>query len=250
MSDSKVVFITGAAKRIGACIATTFHSKGYRVLIHTNKSKEEGTKLADELNKIREKSAEVLHADFNKLTQIKHVAESALDFFGRIDTLINNASMFYPTPIELTTQSDWDKLFNSNVRAAFFLCQSLAGELSSRSGCIINIVDAHVDKSLRNHPIYNMAKSALKSMTKSLALDMAPSIRVNGVSPGAILWPPTIEKNNSETTEKTKKKLLAAIPLQRLGKPEDIANMVYFLAENGNYISGQVIKVDGGRSLI
>jgi len=250
MTNSKVVLITGAAKRIGACIATTFHSKGYRVLIHANKSIEEGTKITEELNQAREKSAAFLQADFNELKKIERFSENALDYFGRIDALVNNASMFYPTPIKHLKQSDWDKLFNSNVRAAFFLCQALEDELSSRSGSIINIVDAHVGKTLRDHSIYSMAKSALNSMTKSLALELGNSIKVNGVSPGAILWPPNLEEDNSEATEKIKKELLAKIPLQRLGKPEDIANMVYFLAESGNYISGQVIKVDGGRSLV
>mgnify|MGYP003316019091 CR=1 FL=1 len=145
--------------------------------------------------------------------------------------LINNASMFYPTPLEQAQQLDWDELFNSNVRAAFFLCRSLSSELKSRSGCIINIVDAHADRGLRNHPIYNMAKSALKSMTKSLALDLGPSIRVNGVSPGAILWPPDLENDNTEDSKNKKEDLLKEIPLQRLGKPEDIANAAYFDAQ-------------------
>jgi pteridine reductase len=250
MSNSKVVLITGAAKRIGACIATTFHSKGYRVLIHVNESRKEGEKLALKLNQIRENSAAIFQADFNDQNELDKIAEDSLQFFGRLDVLINNASMFYPTPIEQAQQTDWDELFNSNVRAAFFLCRSLSSELKSRSGCIINIIDAHADRCLRNHPIYNMAKSALKSMTKSLALDLGPSIRVNGVSPGAILWPPDLENDNSEDSKNKKEDLLKEIPLQRLGKPEDIANAAYFLSECETYMTGQVIKVDGGRSLI
>jgi pteridine reductase len=250
VSNSKVVLITGAAKRIGACIATIFHSRGYRVLIHINESKTEGENLALKLNQIRENSAGVFQADFNDQNQIEKLAEDSLNFFGRLDVLINNASMFYPTPLDQAQQPDWDELFNSNVRAAFFLCRSLSSELRSRSGCIINIVDAHVDKSLSNHPIYNMAKSALKSMTKSLARDLGPSLRVNGVSPGAILWPPGLENDSSEASKSKKEKLLKEIPLQRLGKPEDIANVSYFLCENETYMTGQVIKVDGGRSLI
>ena len=250
MKDSKVVLITGAAKRIGASIARTFHANGYRVLIHANNSKDEAIELCFELNKERVSSANALFADFNCHEETLKIATDALNYFGRIDVLINNASMFYPSSLAQAKTTDWDKLFNSNVRAAFFLSQSLAKELSERSGCIINIVDTHADKPLKDHAVYCMAKSALKSMTKSLSLELAPRVRVNGISPGAILWPTEIEEEVHDKGQQKKNAILDSIPLTRLGDPQDISNLAYFFAEEGDYITGQVVKVDGGRSLV
>ena len=246
---SKVVFITGAAKRIGASIARIFHANGYRVLIHARSSKNEATALRSELNRKRKDSAGTIYADFDSHEDTQKLSIAALDHFGRIDTLINNASMFYPSPLLSANADDWDSLFNSNTKGAFFLSQALAPELTKRHGCIINIVDAHADKPLRNHVLYNMAKSALKSMTKTLALEMAPHVRVNGISPGAILWPEGFEKKFNEQINQQKAKILDSIPMKRIGSAEDISNLAYFFAEKGQYITGQVIKVDGGRSL-
>jgi len=245
----KTALVTGAAKRIGACIASTFHQNQFDVIIHVNSSVDIGNNLVKQLNARRENSAKLLTADLNDVEAVEKLADSSLSAFGRIDVLVNNASAFYPTEVGNTSQSQWDELVNANVRAAFFLCQRLATELNNNKGSIINIVDTHADTALPRHAVYNMAKAALKTMTKSLAKDLAPDIRVNGVSPGAILWPPNLDDDNDPQVEQARKKILNAIPLQQLGTPEDIANMVYFLAAEASYITGQVIKVDGGRSL-
>ena len=195
-------------------------------------------------------AAKAIPCDVRDEKQVVRLFELTLDKFGRIDVLINNASMFYPSSLAQAKTSDWDKLFNSNVRAAFFLSQSLAKELSERSGCIINIVDTHADKPLKDHAVYCMAKSALKSMTKSLSLELAPRVRINGISPGAILWPTEIEEEVHDKGQQKKNAILDSIPLKRLGDPQDISNLAYFFAEEGDYITGQVVKVDGGRSLV
>ena len=247
--DSKVVLVTGAAKRIGASIARTFHANGYRVLVHARSSKTEATALSSELNKIKKNSAGTFYADFNSHHETQELSVAALEHFGRIDVLINNASTFYPSPLFEASADDWSSLFNSNVKAAFFLSQALAPELTKRKGSIINIVDAHADKPLRNHVLYNMAKAALKSMTKTLALEMAPHVRVNGISPGAILWPEALEQKFDEKIDQQKAEICDSIPMKRIGNAKDISNLAYFFAESGQYITGQVIKVDGGRSL-
>ena len=249
MTESKVVLVTGAAKRIGASIARTFHSNGYKILIHAKNSMLEAKNLCSEFNRVKKNTAVALCADFDSQSETIELANAALSYFGRIDVLINNASMFYPTPLIEAKPTDWDSLFNSNVKAAFFLSQALYPELTNRHGSIINIVDAHVDKPLQNHVLYNMAKSALKSMTKTLSLEMAPRVRVNGISPGAILWPEDLEQKDNEETQSRKKEILDSIPMKRIGSAEDISNLAYFFAENGQYITGQIIKVDGGRSL-
>jgi len=249
MMDSKVVLVTGAAKRIGASIVRTFHANGYRVLIHARSSKNDATALCSELNKIKKNSAGTIYADFDSHDETQKLAVVALSHFGRIDVLINNASMFYPSPLLEAKPDDWNSLFNSNVKAAFFLSQALASELTKRHGCIINIIDAHADKPFRNHVLYNMAKSALKSMTKTLSLEMAPQVRVNGISPGAILWPEALEQEIDDEIDRQKAEIYDSIPMKRIGSEKDISNLAYFFAERAQYITGQIIKVDGGRSL-
>lgn len=246
---TKTVLVTGAAKRIGACIASTFHQQQYNVIVHVNNSIESGTVLTDQLNSKRAGSAKLVSGNLTSSEDVEALAETSLSTFGRLDSLVNNASAFYPTEIGLTSQDQWDDLFNANVRGAFFLSQFLARELKQNRGSIVNIVDTHADTALPKHALYNMAKAALKTMTKSLAKDLAPAIRVNGVSPGAILWPPGLENDEDPQIALARKKILAGIPLQRLGLPEDIANMAYFLASEASYLTGQVVKVDGGRSL-
>jgi pteridine reductase len=249
MPEDRVVLVTGSAKRIGACIAENFHDQGFNVIIHAFRSLTEAKNLADQLNTERPDSTKVLSANLSVSDEVETLAEQALQCFGRLDVLVNNASAFFPTPIEESTQSHWNELFDSNVRAAYFLSQKLAGELKKNQGAIVNIVDTHADKPLLNHSIYNMAKAALKTMTKSLAKDFGPEIRVNGVAPGAILWSGVLAKDEDPDVEQGRQKLLESIPLKRLGKADEIAQMVYFLATTATYISGQVIKVDGGRSL-
>ena len=246
-STEKVALITGAAHRIGASIATTLHSSGYRVLIHYRGSAEAAQQLADQLNQLRADSAHCLQADLDQPSAIQAMAKVAIEHWGRVDTLINNASSFYPTPIGTASDDDWNALLNSNVKGAFFLSQALADELKKNAGSICNIVDIHAQKPLKQHTIYCIAKAGLAAMTQSLAKELAPQVRVNGVSPGAILWPEAQGQDSLSAEQKAT--IIEQIPLQRSGEAEDIARTVFFLTTQAPYISGQILSVDGGRSL-
>lgn len=246
----KVVFITGAAKRIGAATARLFHQHGFKVIIHYNNSAAEAETLIAELNSARADSAAALQADLTDRGATAAMTEQVIGIFGRLDVLVNNASSFYPTALGHIDQQTWDDLIDSNLRAAFFISQRLAPELTARKGAIVNIVDTHADRPLAGFPTYSIAKAGLKAMTKSLALELAPNVRVNGVSPGAILWPPALEDDNDPEVLEKRKAVLQRIPLARLGRQEDIAEAVLYFATEASYISGLTLKVDGGRSLI
>ncbi|MDX1392317.1 MAG: pteridine reductase [Rheinheimera sp.] len=240
-----VALVTGSAKRLGRKMIETLHSNGYRVVIHCNRSRAEADSLASALNEKITESAAVVQADLLNEANWPALADQVLACFGRLDALVNNASSFYPTPVDKATSADWQDLFGSNVKAPYFLSQAFAPELAKRKGAIVNMVDIHADKPLAQHSIYCMAKAALLMMTKSLARELAPTIRVNGIAPGAILWPsePAITLQ-----EQDKAAILAQIPLQQLGSPDDIAQTLLFLLQSP-YITGQIIAVDGGRSL-
>jgi len=243
MTDScpGTVLITGAAKRIGAEIARYFHARQFNTIIHYHHSQQEAEALAAQLNDTRNNSAATLQADLNDIQGLSRLAENARQQFGRVDILVNNASSFTPTPLGQATEAQWDNLFNSNAKAPFFLSQALLPELKKHSGCIINMVDIYADKPLQNHTLYCMAKSALAMMTQSLAKELGPDIRVNGIAPGAILWPEGGEQSNqSELLDKT--------CLKRLGQVEDIIRTIDFISKN-QYLTGQIIKIDGGRSI-
>ena len=250
MIDFKVVCITGAAKRIGAAIVRTFHDQGFNVIIHYNRSAAAAAELVMELNHGRAASAQSLQADLTDAGQVKTMGLQALKIFGRLDVLVNNASSFYPTRLSEVSDADWDDLMDSNLRAAFFLSRNLSEELKRTKGAIVNIVDTHADHPLRGHSVYSIAKAGLKAMTKSLALELAPEVRVNAVSPGAILWSEALQDETDPAVLGARDKILARIPLGCLGKPEHIAAIAYYLACQGHYLTGQVIKVDGGSSLI
>ena len=249
MSNNKVVAVTGAARRIGACIASTFHRYEFDVIIHYNRSEEEARELVTSLNSERPNSATAVQSNLADAVQVEKLAQVILDQFDRLDVLVNNASVFYSTDIGDTNQQHWDELIDSNLRAAFFLSQGLSHELTVRKGAIINIVDTHADQPLRHHSVYSIAKAGLKAMTKSLAVELAPDVRVLGVSPGAILWPSSLENDDDPDVLQEREKILKQIPLGHLGSLEDIADAVYFLANNANYMTGQVVRVDGGRHL-
>lgn len=242
-TDSKVVLITGAAQRLGAQTARTLHGRGWRVLVHCRQSHERADELAAEFNTRRADSCAVLQADLARDEDVIALAEAAQAQWKRVDALVNNASSFYPTPIGQATTENWNDLFSSNARAPFFLAQALAPELARRQGAIVNMLDIHAERPLREHTLYCMAKAAAVMMTQSLARELAPAVRVNGIAPGAILWP------SSGGNVAMQEKILAGIPLQRLGEPADIANTIAFLLEDAPYITGQIIAVDGGRSL-
>jgi len=243
MTDSgPVALITGAAKRIGAAMATRLHSEGFRVIIHYGHSKDDAHTLAQKLNDIRPESATCLQANLCDSEDVKALSENAVNVWGQLDVLVNNASSFYPTPIGSISEEDWLSLVGSNVKGPLFLSQALAPALRKAKGCIVNMVDMHIDRPLPKHSVYLLAKSGLASLTQSLAIDLAPDIRVNGIGPGAILWP------EREMEDDEKEKLLSSIPLGELGKPEDIAETLSFLI-SASYVTGQIIFVDGGRSL-
>jgi len=240
---NKCALITGAARRIGATIASRLHAEGANVAIHYRKSAQAATDLCAQLNAGRENSAEMFQADLNDEQQLDSLVQKVLCWSDRIDLLVNNASSFYPTPIGTVTGKQWDDLIGSNLKAPLFLAQAAIPALKNTSGSIVNIVDIHAQRPLRDHVVYCAAKAGLTMLTRSLAKDLAPSIRVNGVAPGAILWP---EDNMSQDV---KEKIIADVPLARQGLPADIANAVVFLARDAHYVTGQIISVDGGRSL-
>lgn len=238
-----VALITGGARRIGSTIARQLHRHQYRLIIHYRHSKDEAQSLVDELNGQRAHSAALLQADLNNDHEIAQLAKQAVATFGRIDALINNASSFYPTPVAQASVQQWDDLMNSNAKAPLFLSKALVDELTLRHGTIINIADIYADRPLKEHTIYCMAKAANVMLTKSLARELAPQVRVNGVAPGPILWP----EQEATFSAGDKKALLERIPLDRIGDPDHIARTVQFLIDN-DYITGQIIAVDGGHS--
>lgn len=246
MSEAKVALVTGSAQRVGAAIIKELHNRGWRVIIHYRHSEQAALTLAEHLNSQRADSALTIQLDLQQPLAAQQLAAQALSLTGRIDALINNASTFYPTPIGAASLDAWDDLFASNARAPFFLSQALAPALKQHHGCIVNIVDIHASRPFKQHTVYCMAKAALAMMTMSLAKELAPDIRVNGVAPGAILWPE--DNTPSAIASTTQQQILASVPLARSGSPEDIARTVAFLIEDAPYITGQIIAVDGGRT--
>lgn len=244
-ADTPVALITGGSQRIGAAISRRLHGAGFDVLIHYRKSQPAAAALAQELNADRAGSAHCLAADFDAPDQPGALAAAVLAQTARLDLLVNNASTFYPTPIAGASAQDWDQLFNSNLKVPYFLAQQLLPALTTARGSIVNITDIHAERPLPEHSLYCMAKAGLRMMTLALAQELGPAVRVNGVAPGAILWPggDSILDDPGEQQQ-----ILSRVPLDRIGSPQDIANTVLFLARDANYISGQIIAVDGGRS--
>ena len=236
----KTALISGGAARIGAQIVRTLHENGYKVIIHCHQSEDIAQVLCHELNSKRNDSAQVVVADLGDNEAIKKLTQT----IKSLDLLVNNASVFYPTLTENSSIEDWDKIININIKAPFFLATGLSKVLVVSQGSIVNIIDIHSDRPLKNFSIYNISKAGLKMLTKTLAKELAPNIRVNGISPGSILWP----QDESELTDKEKMMMIDRIPLKRQGSPNNIAEAVLFLA-NAKYITGQVFNIDGGRSL-
>lgn len=241
---SKTVLITGGAKRIGRQMALTLHGAGYNVVVHYRSSSNSAHELVNQLNSKRPETAVAVQADLLDIDRLPIMVDESVAAFGRLDAIINNASSFYPTPIELIEEEFWNDLVGSNLKAPAFLIKYVAKHLRDTGGTIVNIVDIHARNPMADHPIYCSAKAGLEMLTKALARDLAPAIRVNAVSPGAILWPET------NTSEAAQAEILRKIPLQRAGDPEDVANLVRFLVQEAPYITGQIIAVDGGRSVM
>ena len=240
---NKTIFITGAAKRIGKEIALTFKELGWNIIIHYNSSKNDADNLADQINKDNPNSAKTVQGNLDVKEDVQKILNEVNDAFPSIDLLINNASTFYPTPIDEISEDHWDKLIGSNLKGPLFLIQGLKEKLKKSNGSIINITDTNLTKGVANYSIYSAAKAGLEAITKGLARELAPEIKVNAIAPGAMLEPPDVT-----WTEEQKNKVIETIPLKRMGSEKDIANAVKFLAHS-EYITGQIIKVDGGRSL-
>ena len=240
---NKTVFITGAAKRIGKEIALSFKEMGWNIIIHYNYSEEDALNLAKEINNTNKNSAITVQGNLDVQEDVNGIIKEVLNAFPSVDLLINNASTFYPTPIDDISEEHWKKLVGSNLKGPLFLIQGLKQKLKESKGSIINITDTNLSKGVANYSIYSAAKAGLESITKGLARELAPEIKVNAIAPGAMLEPPDVT-----WTEEQKSKVIESIPLKRMGSEKDIAEAVKFLAQS-QYITGQIIKVDGGRSL-
>ena len=235
--------ITGAAQRIGAAIARVLHAEGMDLVLHYRSSAGPARALAAELNGVRADSVRLVAADLLDADAPALLLEAVAAFRGRLDVLVNNASSFFPTPIGEASEDDWNALMGPNLKAPFFLSQAAAPGLRAAGGCIVNLVDIHAERSLAGHPIYSMAKAGNAMMVKALARELGPEVRVNGIAPGAILWPEQGLSGNA------KQEILSRTALRRAGTPEDIARTLLFLVRDADYITGQIIAVDGGRTI-
>lgn len=241
--NGKWVLITGGAKRIGATVSRRLHAEGANIALHYNRSRDDAQALQQELNALRPDSVKLFAGDLLQASTIDTLVDNVLAETGGIDVLINNASTFYPTPIGSITEQHWADLMGTNLKAPLFLSQAAAPELRKRAGVIINMVDIHARRPLKDHPVYGPAKAALAMLTLSLAKDLGPEVRVNGVAPGAILWP------SDGMSDAAKQSIVGQIPLARAGAPDDIAGAILYLVRDATYVSGQILAVDGGRSV-
>jgi pteridine reductase len=247
MSDmplhNKVVLITGGAKRLGASIARSLHGAGATLVIHHHHSKDAAEILVAELNQLRPASASTVAVDLLNTAQLPSMVMQCIQQHGRLDVLINNASAFYPTPVGTITEAQWNELVGSNLKAPLFLAQAAAPHLKTTQGLILNMVDIHAQRPLVEHPVYSIAKSGLVTLTKSLARELGPEIRVNAIAPGPVLWP------EHDMSQELQQEIISKTALKRKGSPEDIARAALFFVRDAPYVTGQVLAVDGGRSI-
>jgi Dehydrogenases with different specificities (related to short-chain alcohol dehydrogenases) len=241
--DRPVALITGAGRRVGAVIARTLHAAGYDLALHYRRSIDDARTLADELEQQRKGSTLLLRAELADIPALPALIEQLLAHYGRLDALVNNASAFYPTPLGSATPQQWNELFASNAQAPFFLSQAATPALRAAHGGIVNMIDIYAERPLAEHPLYCMAKAALAAMTRSLALDLGPDIRVNGIAPGAVMWPSDGKPYADQQA------VLTHTPLQRTGTPDDVAGAVLWLLRDATFVTGQIIHIDGGRTL-
>jgi pteridine reductase len=244
LSD-QVVLITGGAKRVGAAICRRLHAQGARLMVHHRSSTAEARALQQDLNAQRADTVALIQADLLRSASLPDLVKTVVKQFGRLDVLINNASSFFPTPVGEITEEAWDDLIGTNLKAPLFLSQAAAGELRKHRGCIVNIVDIHADLPMKNHVVYTVAKGGLQALTRSLARELGPDVRVNGVAPGTIVWP----EDDAWSDDVSRQRIISQTALKRIGEPDDIAKVVEFLVTRAPYVTGQVIAVDGGRSI-
>ena len=240
----KVVLITGGAKRVGAASARLLHAAGANLMIHYRSSAAEARALQNELNAIRPDSVALIQADLLDIGGLPSLINKTVATFGGLDVLLNNASSFYPTPVGTIGENDWIDLMGSNLKAPLFLSQAAAPELKKRRGCIINITDIHAERPMKSYVVYSIAKAGLVGLTKSLARELAPEVRVNAVAPGPIMWP----EDDANFDEVSRQRIISHTMLKRAGDPVDIALAVRFFAMDTHFVTGQVLAVDGGRS--
>ncbi|WP_114241596.1 pteridine reductase [Dyella sp. C9] len=241
--ERPVVLVTGAGRRVGAVIARTLHAAGYDLALHYRRSAADAELLAASLERQRSGSTFTVAGELADTDALPDMVARVLSRYGRLDALVNNASAFYPTPVGTATLAQWNELFASNAQAPFFLAQAATPALREAGGAIVNLVDIYAERPLANHPLYCMAKAALEAMTRSLALDLGPDVRVNGVAPGAVMWPSEGKPYDDQQA------MLARTPLKRAGSPEDVAGAVLWLLRDAPFVTGQIIRVDGGRTL-
>ena len=244
--QEKAILITGGAKRIGAAITRTLHAAGACVIVHCNRSRDEAEVLAAELNGLRAKSAAVVQGDLLGLNALEGLVVQAVSMFGTLDGLVNNASTFYSTPVGSISEHHWNELIGANLQAPLFLAQAATPYLRQNRGAIVNIVDIHAERPLKDFAVYSIAKAGLAGLTRSLAIELGPDIRVNGVSPGAILWP-----DNAEHFKPHEQlRIVEQTPMRRVGSPEDVAGAVKYLMLDAAFVTGQILAVDGGRNVV
>ena len=241
--QDKVVLITGGAKRVGAAICRRLHGAGAKLMLHYRASAGEARLLQAELNGVRADSVALIQADLLDLAKLPSLVDQTVMRFGRLDALVNNASSFFSTPMGEIQPAQWDDLMGTNVRAPLFLSQAAAAPLKKTQGSIVNISDIHAERPLRNYVVYSIAKSALTGLTRSLARELAPDVRVNAIAPGPILWP----EGDESFDEVSRQRIISHTPLKREGTPDDIARAVHFLIADAPYVTGETLNVDGGR---
>ncbi|MCL4801314.1 MAG: pteridine reductase [Burkholderiales bacterium] len=242
--SGKVALVTGGAKRVGATIVRRLHAAGAAVMVHHRASTGDAKTLVAELNAARADSAASVRADLLNLSAVAQIVKSTVERFGGLDVLVNNASTFHPTPIGEIKSTDWDDLVGTNLKGPLFLAQAAAPHLARARGCIVNISDIHAERPLKRYLVYSVAKAGLDGLTRSLARELGPEVRVNAVAPGPVLWP-----DDGSYDEVARQRVVSHTLLKRTGEPEDIARAVYFLVAEAPYVTGQIIAVDGGRSV-
>lgn len=242
--SGKVVLVTGGAKRVGAAISRRLHAAGATIVLHHHSAKAEAQQLAAALNAARANSAATVQANLLNAAELPELVRTAVTRFGRLDALVNNASSFHPTPVGEIKLADWDDLMGTNLRAPLLIAQAAAPHLKKTGGCIVNITDIHADRPLKNYVVYSVAKAGLAALTRSLARELGPEVRVNGVAPGPVLWP-----EDDSFDELARQRVISHTLLKRAGEPQDVAAAVHFLVAEAPYVTGQIIAVDGGRSV-